>query len=355
MPAITVVVKDDANASISLDVDSRDRVQDVRSLVAQKMKLPKDVRLLFSGRLLRNEIVLDQAGVQHQSTLHILRPADQLGPGVSNVSDMPENLAQLQNHLLLNPDIMQQMMNSPAMQSLLNDMRFLKNILSMNTKVRHLMGPNSELHKMFDDPSFTQQALDAFRNPSMMRDLLRSTDSAMGCLNQIPGGGSGVIHKLYEGLGGRTREDAPETPTKTQREFDTNAMAAMMQDPNLQQLLAQSFAMADEESPLSNAQVLAQLFRPANMFAVAAMEESIASMALGKASKESGAPAPHFGSTFQVFMQAQKENPELQYRTQLQNLRNMGFTDTDQCIQALIASGGAVQAAIDKMLADARA
>eukprot|EP00397_Hematodinium_sp_SG-2012_P030162 GEMP01031925.1.p1 GENE.GEMP01031925.1~~GEMP01031925.1.p1 ORF type:complete len:357 (+),score=91.17 GEMP01031925.1:92-1162(+) len=353
MPLITLVVKDDANASISVEVDARERVNNVRALVAQKMRLPKDVRLLFAGRLLRNETVLDQAGVLHQSTLYVLRPADQLGPGVTNFSEMPENLLQLQNHLLLNPDIMQQMMNSPAMQSLLNDMRFLKNILSLNPKVRHLMGPTSELQKMFDDPSFVQQALDAFRNPSMMRDLLRSTDSAMAGLNQIPGGGTGVIRKLYDALEGRKREVNPEAE-KPSREFDTNAMAAMMQDPNLQQLLATSFSTVDEHNPLGKPQVLAQLYRPANMAAVAAMEESIASLALGKATKENAAPAPHFSATFSSFLQAQKENPELQYRTQLHNLRHMGFTDTEKCIQALIECGGGVQASIDKMLEDAR-
>jgi len=227
-------------------------------------------------------------------------------------------------------------------------------ILSMNPKVRHLMGPSSELSKMFDDQRFIQQALDSFRNPSMMRDLLRSTDNAMGCLNKIPGGGSGVIHKLYDNLDGTTRE-VDLNAEKPTREFDTSAMAAMMQDPNLQQLLAQSFSMVDEENPLSKPQVLAHLFRPSNMAAVGSMEESIAALALGKASKETAAPPTNFVPTFSCFLQAQRENPELQFRTQLQNLKNMGFADTEQCINALIECGGSVQAAIDKMLLKARA
>lgn len=42
--------------------------------------------------------------------------------------------------------------------------------------------------------------------------------------------------------------------------------------------------------------------------------------------------------------------PEILYRDQLRQLNDMGFTDAQPNIQALIATGGNVQAAIDRLL-----
>merc|ERR1719335_1968948 len=61
-------------------------------------------------------------------------------------------------------------------------------------------------------------------------------------------------------------------------------------------------------------------------------------------------PAANFSQAFANFLQAQQENPEVQYRNQLQALRNMGFTNTDACIQALHNCDGNMNRAIDKML-----
>lgn len=392
MTVITVIVKDDSNACCSVEVDSRERIGNVREMVSGKLKLSKDSRLLFAGRILRDHTVLDQVGVQHQSTLHVLRSTDGVGSGDAKIDEMPESLAVLQNHLLKNPDIMQQMMNTPAMQSLLGDMRFLKSILAMNPKVRHIMGPNSALSMMFDEPKFVQQALEAFRNPNMMRDLLRSTDKAMGQLgaNSAGGGNANVLTKMHAELKGDLKEPRPssksggvkekravskagpkdlkdkrltskegqkdeqEKENIVQRDFDPNAMAAMMQDPNLQQLLAQAFMAKDDENPLANPSTLAMLFRPSNMAGMVLVEESIAALDVGKAAKEEVFDNPHFVSTFSSFLQAQRENPELQYRTQLAAMRNMGFTDSEVCVQALMACDGSVQNAIDKILHDSR-
>ena len=42
--------------------------------------------------------------------------------------------------------------------------------------------------------------------------------------------------------------------------------------------------------------------------------------------------------------------PEILYRDQLSQLNSMGFTDAAANIRALIATGGNVQAAIDRLL-----
>ncbi len=63
-------------------------------------------------------------------------------------------LADLQHHLLQNPEIMQQMMNSPAMQSLLNDPTFLESIMKMNPSTRSSLETNANFGEMLRDRDF---------------------------------------------------------------------------------------------------------------------------------------------------------------------------------------------------------
>merc|ERR1719218_480241 len=61
-------------------------------------------------------------------------------------------------------------------------------------------------------------------------------------------------------------------------------------------------------------------------------------------------PAADFARSFENFLKAQQENPEIQYRTQLAAMRNMGFTDTELCVQLLNSCDGNMNRAIDKLL-----
>merc|ERR1740129_1445146 len=63
--------------------------------------------------------------------------------------------------------------------------------------------------------------------------------------------------------------------------------------------------------------------------------------------QQQGFGAPNPGLQQQ---QNQNENAATMFANQLNQLNNMGFTDTDANLQALIATGGNVQAAIDRLL-----
>merc|ERR1711948_188991 len=46
-------------------------------------------------------------------------------------------------------------------------------------------------------------------------------------------------------------------------------------------------------------------------------------------------PAADFKTSFNLFLAAEQESPEVRYKGQLQAMQNMGFTDKEACIQAL--------------------
>merc|ERR1711959_141299 len=87
--------------------------------------------------------------------------------------------------------------------------------------------------------------------------------------------------------------------------FDTNAMAAMLQDPNMQQLFAQLIQTKpgpgmkqDTDNPFSDPGFISQMFQPQTMTAMSSMQQAVSSMSVqrqpapakekGKDSKDKG-------------------------------------------------------------------
>merc|ERR1712224_825418 len=81
--------------------------------------------------------------------------------------------------------------------------------------------------------------------------------------------------------------------------FDTNAMAAMLQDPNMQQLFAQLIQTKpgpgmkqDTDNPFSDPGFISQMFQPQTMQAMSSMQQAVSSMSVQRqpppAAKEKG-------------------------------------------------------------------
>merc|ERR1719313_2541912 len=69
--------------------------------------------------------------------------------------------------------------------------------------------------------------------------------------------------------------------------FDTNAMAAMLQDPNMQQLFAQLIQTKpgpgmkqDTDNPFSDPGFISQMFQPQTMTAMSSMQQAVSSMSV---------------------------------------------------------------------------
>lgn len=317
----------------------------------------------------------------------------------------------------------------------------------MNPATRNALETNASFEEMLSDPDFGEEAAEAFRNPSSMREILESTDRAVKEIMSLPGGvelitqmhsqlnlppeteellnagekmakkaalkekkladeAAGLEHHdgvnpnngLEEGDPSESEEEMknPNSPSaifsqlygpqinpetgalqapKWFTAVDPNAVASMMQDPNLQQLMASYMETTERNNEcFGKGAFLASLFRPENMTAIASMEQAINAMSAPRKraeqerkSKEAAmrggdskarvdvatlmkTPASQFSKSFDTFLEAQKENPETRYRIQLTKMRHMGFTNTQKCIAALQEVHGNTQHAIDLML-----
>merc|ERR1712224_147407 len=169
-----------------------DDVNELQGILAERTDIPKeDQRIIFGGRVIKGAASLSSCGVNlSNSTVHLItsKPQDHAAAQGDPFGTTPAFLLQLQHHLLANPEVMQQMMNSKAMQTLLNNKDLLRSVVMMNPQMRTLVDRTPELREMLHDQAFMSTALEAFRNPTLMREHLRSSEGALRSMENVPGG-----------------------------------------------------------------------------------------------------------------------------------------------------------------------
>jgi len=454
MPIAFVTVKVPDGGLVHLDVDLKTRVEEFRSIIAPKTGVKKHrQRLIFAGRLMQDGRTLEAYGIERNSTIHLLHGSaagEVDGPGGFDISTIPPQLGAVQRHVLANPDILQQMLESPAMQSLLNDWDFLRSLLKMDPRLNKLLEQCPELQTMLHDPEFMKQATEALRNPVHVRDVLRSTDRSMSHIEEkLLGGGFDVLRSMCEDInrpmldeayqreqekikelarlkeeqkkkkkaeeegldleGEENGEDGGPKPDDLGKKvpewvgtFDTNAMASMMQDQNMQQLLSQMVqslggptSKPHPDDPFLDPGFLGQMFHSQTIQCVTSLQEAVSKLSLAgdpsegdkpkakrkaatkaaakaaaePASKQednntppsdspavlsglnAASPAANPKEAFALFLQAEQESPEVRYKGQLAAMANMGFTDKEACIQALHSFDGNMNKAVESLMA----
>jgi hypothetical protein len=79
-------------------------------------------------------------------------PVAQPFPGFANPAGGFGDLSQMQNQMMQNPEMVQQMLNSPMMQSLLNDPEMMNNMILNNPQLQAMMNANPQIRHILNDP-----------------------------------------------------------------------------------------------------------------------------------------------------------------------------------------------------------
>merc|ERR1711937_938635 len=311
-------------------------VNELQGILAERTDIPKeDQRIIFGGRVIKGAASLSSCGVNlSNSTVHLItsKPQDHAAAQGDPFGTTPAFLLQLQHHLLANPEVMQQMMNSKAMQTLLNNKDLLRSVVTMNPQMRTLVDKTPELREMLSDQNFMVQSMEAFRNPTLMREQLRSSEGALRSMENVPGG--------FETVKG--------TFNKLERPY-TEALEMAKE----KQAVTGNAADAGIGTCFTDPAFISKLFQPATMQVVAQMQNAMQQLTIKSEEPEFNPlanpyyPGSNFSNSFGNFLLAQQENPELQYRSQIQALKSMGFVDVDANVQALLQTDGNVTRAIE--------
>ncbi|XP_058777697.1 ubiquitin domain-containing protein DSK2a-like [Vicia villosa] len=498
-------------------------VRSFKDVVAQNCDISADQqRLIYKGRILKDDQTLQSYGLEADHTVHLVRgfaPANTTGgtntsganttttnaraaganeggglggaglgaslfPGLG-INGMggggglnslfgagPPDLDQLQQPLMSNPNLVREIMNSPAMQNLLNNPDIVRNLLMSNPQMQELMDRNPELAHILNDPSTLRQTLEATRNPEIMREMMRNTDRAMSNIESSPEGFN-MLRRMYENVqepflnattmagntgndstrnlgtqGGQTRNQSTN-PSTTSAEAtspvpntnplpnpwssaaatggaqsnvrrsttgvearqqtptglgglgipdlegmlggmpDSGSLSQFMQNPAISQMMQsilsnpqtmnQILGMNTDQrgvpdlnsmrEVMQNPEFLRMFSSPETMQQLLSMQQALMTQ-LGQqqSTQEPGqtggatGPANNVGLEMLSSMfgglgagslavpNRSNEPPEQLYATQLSQLQEMGFFDTQENIRALIATSGNVHAAVERLL-----
>ncbi|XP_047950071.1 ubiquitin domain-containing protein DSK2b-like [Salvia hispanica] len=236
--------------SVKTTLDST--VAEFKHVLAHNCDVPAEQqRLIYKGRILKDDQTLASYGLQADHTIHMVRgsaPAAASSPapvptGAGNTNTnaatqgggvnpggtgvagtgaslfpglglgglggtggasglfgagLPE-FEQVQQQLTQNPNMMRDIMNMPAIQSLMNNPEIMRSLIMSNPQMREIIDQNPELAHILNDPSVLRQTLEAARNPELMREMMRNTDRAMSNIESSPEGFN-MLRRMYENV-----------------------------------------------------------------------------------------------------------------------------------------------------------
>ncbi|GLT63211.1 hypothetical protein SLA2020_357900 [Shorea laevis] len=234
--------------SVRTSLDST--VGSFKAVLSQNCDVPADQqRLIYKGRILKDEQTLESYGLQADHTVHMVRgfaPASSTPPAAATNAGSPntapavtrgvgsnvgggfggpgavaplfpglnalggtgasglfgaglQEFEQVQQQLTQNPNMMRDIMNMPAMQSLMNNPELMRSLIMSNPQMREIIDRNPELGHILNDPSILRQTLDVARNPELMREMMRNTDRAMSNIEASPEGFN-MLRRMYENV-----------------------------------------------------------------------------------------------------------------------------------------------------------
>ncbi|KAA3463303.1 ubiquitin domain-containing protein DSK2a-like [Gossypium australe] len=246
---VTVNIRCSNGTKFTVRANLESTVGSFKALLAQNCDVPADQqRLIYKGRILKDDQTLQSYGLQADHTIHMVRgfapssstpppsattnvATDNTTPGVTRGigsndgaglgaslfpglnplgggggsggfglfgSGLPE-FEQVQQQLTQNPNMMREIMNTPAIQSLMNNPELMRSLIMSNPQMREIIDRNPELGHILNDPSILRQTLEAARNPELMREMMRNTDRAMSNIEASPEGFN-MLRRMYENV-----------------------------------------------------------------------------------------------------------------------------------------------------------
>ncbi|KAI5991726.1 hypothetical protein F5J12DRAFT_922715 [Pisolithus orientalis] len=337
---IQINVKGPNELKLQISIATDKTVRDLKQAIAAKSDVEADrQRLIYSGRVLKDEDLLSVYKIQSSHTIHMVKGAARSSGPTNQPSTAPpalptmqagqnphDPLTQLNSHLGFgalagfnpfadmglnpnDPNMMQSMMGSPEflqqMSSVMSNPAVLDQVIASNPQLA-AMGP--QVREIFQSERFRQM----LANPEMLRSMLQMSAALHGTgLGGVPFGAFGG-----SGSGAQSFFPAPGTPS-------TGATPA-------------STPSTGQQQQRTTHQVLALV--PTRSSTAALMQQILAG----------GTGGGSFGAGAGILSTpADTRPPEERFQVQLQQLQEMGFTNASQNVRALLATGGNVQAAIE--------
>ncbi|XP_071706468.1 ubiquitin domain-containing protein DSK2b-like [Rutidosis leptorrhynchoides] len=267
--AVTVNVRCSNGTKFSVQAILDASVETFKSVLEQNCDIPAaQQRLIYKGRILKDDQTLKSYGLEAEDTVHLVRrfvpatstPTDgapasanattpvagQVGSVGTGVDTSPfsglglgglggmfgpglPEFEQMQQQLTQNPNMMQEIMNLPLVQNVLNNPDVMLNMMMNNPQMRDIIDRNPELGHMLNDPAILRQSMEAARNPELMREMMRNTDRAMSNIESSPEGFN-MLRRMYENVQEPFLNAATMGGSDVGNDLNSNPFAGFMGD-----------------------------------------------------------------------------------------------------------------------------
>ncbi|KAL9716771.1 hypothetical protein Ac2012v2_001222 [Leucoagaricus gongylophorus] len=336
---ILINIKGPSELKLQISITTEKTVLDLKHAIADKSDVEADrQRLIYSGRVLKDDEQLSVYKVQSGHTIHMVKGQVRQQPSSSSSSspqqiptmqagqNIHDPLTQLNSHLGFgamaginpfaelgvnpnDPNMMSSLMNDPrVLEQVARTMSspdVIDHVISMNPQLNH-MGP--QVREMFQSEQFRQLV----SNP----DQLRAMVNMANMMREFQGGG-------VSSAGG------PINPFAPQPSFPAPGVPGQTSSTTHPSTLTPPSSTTSNNPNSPNAPLSPFALNPALM-------QQLLSGGLG------GVASP--------LSPADTQSPEERYQVQLQQLHEMGFTNPTQNVRALMATGGNVHSAIEYIL-----
>jgi len=337
-------------------------VQQIKEEIEKQTAIPvADQRLIYSGQVMANERTLESYSIKDGHTMHLVAkkstpggagqatpaqgasPAGGAQPNLFNMFAQPQNQPQQPGQgygglpgpglnfgmgmgmpalspqqiagLLQNPGIQQ------AMQQMMQNPQMLQQMLAANPMAQQLVQNNPQVSQMLQNPDFLQQ----MANPEIIQQVMQ----------------------MYQGLGPLMGMGFPAP----QQPGQPAAQPAQPQGTGAQGTGAQGTGAQGTGAQGTGAQGIGAQGIGAQGIGAQGTGAQGAGTGIPAAAPNFGqAPLPFFNPLMFQQMPQQQLPPEQRFSVQLQQLQDMGFHNRAVNIQALLATAGNVEAAIERLL-----
>lgn len=200
---ITINIKCVNADKATVTIENSVSVLNLKEKIAEILSVPaSQQRLIYKGKVMKDELTLDHYGIQHEHTVHMVKGAAPASASSSSSSSSAVPLAspsstpttssttsptpagsfpgaassnpfaafgglggaamggapgtdfnRMQEQLMRSPDMMQQIMNSPMMDNILNNPDMLRNMFLNNPQMQTMLDANPQIRHVLNDPA----------------------------------------------------------------------------------------------------------------------------------------------------------------------------------------------------------
>ncbi|KAG0024335.1 hypothetical protein BGZ82_010490 [Podila clonocystis] len=189
--AIVLTIRPSSGSTFTTAITTDSTVLQLKEKLATPELPAPSIRLVYSGRVLKDDDQLSFYSIQEGHTIHMVKSASNRASEQAIQTARPPNS---NTNSLGGPggfdeqNMLSTLLDNPAIRDMMANPEVVRRMMMSNPQTREVMENNPEVAQMLNDPSFLRQSLDMARNPKLMKQALRNNDRALSNLEMIPGG-----------------------------------------------------------------------------------------------------------------------------------------------------------------------